>query len=522
MRRRVVSAVWKGLGAAAIAVPMAALVVGAVADRGPDGVQGPSAFHLALAAFDPSIRAAALNSGLVAAGVALGSIVLGVALAALARGRFAGRGVLVALGAVPLAVPPLVGAMGLGWGARRLGFDPWAEGSAAAWVVLVVAELGCGVAWVVRSVAGPLSGLDPTWASASRASGSSAWRVWWSLSWPIVRPAAARAGAEVFALCILEPGAPLALGLRRTLAFQAVEAAAGATAGPRSATLGVAALLLAAVAARLSRAWARDRRLSLSSPRPGRDPGLQLALARWPLLGAWAFCATLPLWLLAREALDGGLQTAIRALVGDPSIRNAAAWSSLLGVAAATLAASLGRSAQGWTLPPLAIALGVLHVPWLWAVADAALGPGAGLGRLNLPAIPGVLLVWAVALSSLQRRSPEGPDESKAIEASVGRGQSRRRARRSAAGPFWRAPAVATWLCAATLAATDTAAAFILAPTATLGPAFLRLATMSDLASSAAVLGLGIAAVNLAAIAVASRSVGSTGGRLDDRGLPEG
>ena len=45
-----------------------------------------------------------------------------------------------------------------------------------------------------------------------------------SSRWPIVRPAAARAAGIIFLLAIVEPGAPLVLGLRRTLAFQIVDA----------------------------------------------------------------------------------------------------------------------------------------------------------------------------------------------------------------------------------------------------------------------------------------------------------
>ena len=43
--------------------------------------------------------------------------------------------------------------------------------------------------------------------------------------WPLVRPRSARAAAVVFVFALAEPGAPLVLGLRRTLAFQIVEAA---------------------------------------------------------------------------------------------------------------------------------------------------------------------------------------------------------------------------------------------------------------------------------------------------------
>lgn len=470
------------LGAAAVAVPMAALVVGAIADRGPDGVRGPSAFYLALAAFDPSLRAAALNSAAVAAAVAAGSIVVGVGLALLGRNRLAG------LGLLPMAVPPMVGALGLALGARRLGFDPWAEGSTAGWGVLLAAYLGPGSAWVARGASERLSRVDPSWWAASRASGSSAWRVWWSRAWPIVRPTAARAGAEVFALCVFEPGAPLLLGLRRTLAFQAVEAASGATPGPRSATLGVAALLLAALAGRSLHVWARDRRPALPRPIEPRAEGWSSTIGRSIPLAIWVALSTLPVVGLALGAIAGASPT-------GPGLRLAVEWSAGIGVVGATLGLLLGRSAGGSLLPPLAVGLGALHVPWLLEVVGIAVGPGLGVSAGRLPAW--VLLAWAVGATTRGRWDADGGEPTSAAAGRPGR--------RIARGP---------WLLAATWGATDAASAFILAPTA-LGPELLRLA---DEPGRASTLGLGMIAVNLVALVLAGGGPGRGGrrrGRMD-------
>ena len=63
--------------------------------------------------------------------------------------------------------------------------------------------------------------------------GRSSYRIARDLYWPIVRPRAARAAAIVFVLAMVEPAQPLILGLRRTLAFQIVDAAASSAVFPR-------------------------------------------------------------------------------------------------------------------------------------------------------------------------------------------------------------------------------------------------------------------------------------------------
>ena len=67
--------------------------------------------------------------------------------------------------------------------------------------------------------------LERSWEDAARLTGVGSLRAWRALFWPLVRPSSARAAALVFVFALVEPGAPLVLGLRRTLAFQIVEAA---------------------------------------------------------------------------------------------------------------------------------------------------------------------------------------------------------------------------------------------------------------------------------------------------------
>ena len=212
-----------------------ALLSAAVLDQGPDGTIRATLFPVALTVWDPFVQTCTGNSLVLAAGVAWGSLVLGGGAAWIAaRRRFWGR--------VPLFAP--------GECARGHAPGLWGPGTVS----------GC-------------SGLQDPGMRPSRGAGrvppgpgpvvpGSSWRAarrWWPWRRRRRRPhrtglggrrAAAGGGpapsvpavdlagglariapavATVFALTLVEPGAPLVLGLRRTLAFQVVEAASAPT-----------------------------------------------------------------------------------------------------------------------------------------------------------------------------------------------------------------------------------------------------------------------------------------------------
>ena len=72
--------------------------------------------------------------------------------------------------------------------------------------------------------------------------GASHRRAWRQLVWPIVRPEVARTSAAVFAATLLDPGAPIVLGQRRTLAFLIVETTLRRDAPTRAAMLALIGL----------------------------------------------------------------------------------------------------------------------------------------------------------------------------------------------------------------------------------------------------------------------------------------
>jgi len=519
-----------------ILAPVLALVPAAVTDRGPDGYVRGTALYVALAAWDPYVWQGLGNSLVVAMAVTLGSLLLGVALAgAVARRRFWGRAPLASLAAASLAVPPLFGAIGL----RHL----LARGDApftgpVGWLALVWVELACAVPWVARRSAAALRRIDPTWEDAARAAGASRWRAWRDLAWPLVRPDAARAAATVFTLTLFEPGAPLALGLRRTLAVQAVEAALRPGDGPRAAALALLAVVVAAAGRGLIRLWGRNPQPIPPAALPARTAAVSAPRAAGlvVLLLGWVAFALAPMFGLVAAAIQlrldpGGLIHAsaapLRALVDDPETRRYALNSLMLGGAAGGLALGLALAVRRPLLeavPPLAIAIGALMVPTLLeAEADwrRAIRSADAPARLLVRAAdgldpfqsPGILLAWAVVatqLPALARATARARRLRRPalVEAARAFGASRPRARRDASGPRLRSATGAACLLATALAATDTAAALLLAPTSrsmTAAPGVLLLADDPGGLPRASALAVAAVALNLAALAWSAR-----------------
>jgi len=552
----------RGLVGAWAWLPVLALVPAALLDRGPGGAVRVGVFPAALAALDPWVWDCAWNSLMVAAGVTLAARVVGVGLArVVARWRFWGRPPLAGLAAAGLAVPPALAALGLrDWFGPPPGDGPDQTG----WLLWAWVALAAGAPLVALASARALAGADPAWEDAAALAGATRRQVWRRLLWPAVRPPAAEALALVFALTLLEPGAPLALGLRRTLSYQIVEAATDGGPGrlTRAAVLTLIGVGMAALARALLLAWG-GAAAPTADPRPVARPGRAgraRGLIYAALLAAAAAVAVAPLLALVAAALrvpDGtgarSVRRAFALLTGDSLCRGALAHSAGLGLAALGLNLVLARlwasrpparrgvvpgsgalsiSAPGAGLPggvpPLAVAVGVLVVPWvLAALADLAVpGRGAsasaswwagGVGRvaaaIDPSRTPWVALVWAtsaVGLPMLARSAADAARGGSADAADAARiyGAGARQARRLSAGRrVWWSPssAVLAWA----LAASAVAPGLVLAPAADTrpaGPAALALADdPDDGRPRAAALALALIAANLAALALAAR-----------------
>lgn len=539
------------VAAAALLALILALVPTAVLDRGPGGAIRPTLFPAALAAFDPFLWNCARNSLVNATIVTIGSLVLGVGLArVIARWRFWGRTPLAAACFAPAVLPPACAALGLrllfgpsgpwhgAWGqfATQVGLDP----RAWAWVALAWVGLACGVPLVALTTARALARVEPAWEDAARWAGAGRWRVWRRVVRPMVRAEIARSAGIVFGLTLVEPAAPLLLGLRRTLAFQTVEAALSPEPAPRAAVLALAALGYALVARSLIQWWGGEPAALAERPvgRPEiagrfRSPVFALALTAaslflWlPGLGVFGAALTPP----PSDSVGGMRVTfaALARLVRDAEVRRLGAHSVALGAAVLAfdllLARALRRSKRGaflaqWpeAVPPLVLGVGALMLPEvLRMAADWAREPWYGTFRTAADVLdpyrtPGVLLFAAVAATSLPSLARRGTYEPLAPrDAALQLGVSGATARRLASDRCW-SERFGPWVLTFTLAATNLAPALVLVPTETgrtVTPGLLTLAEQPrDGSHRAAALGACLIALNVLAFGLAEARQG--------------
>ncbi len=578
--RRRFSAILRALLGSVLVAPLVALFVSVLIDRGSDGAVRLSRFPLALLAVDPLVPTCVRNSVIFAVVLSLGSLGLGITLGwLLGRRSFWGRplwrGAVLGL----LGASPAILALGLAGMLGPAHLWPWPFSSAGPadrgvsleswtglglWLVWLWSSLPAATALVAAVATSAVERLEPSWEDAARLAGAGPFRSWRTLSWPLIRPSAARAAALVFALGLVEPGAPLILGLRRTLAYQIVEAASRPTPFPGISAwcllTGLIALAGVIVLRRLGGArfltnatsgdvWPRSHRM----PRPA---SLRLAVSSTAILTAWCLIAWLPVLGLVRLALGaGGPQSGphggkagafgvLDSRMGEPIVRRLAVNSAVVGleVAGAIVllfwVAGSGRRAHGGApgadrnrpplptvfAPPLIVGVGVLAIPSLAeAVAGwlPASGRGAGLARalatfagwLTPSGNPSVFLPVSVAcvlgpvlFACWRSARSNARATSAAMDAARLVGASRLRALWLGAPSLvviWFGRFALAW----SLAATNLTPALLASPGTdgpTVAPGMLILADGHPSARSlAAGLALGILALNVAALTVA-------------------
>jgi len=513
-----------GLGLLAVLLlPALAPWIGSAVDRGPDGIPRLSAFPIALAAFDPLLRECARNSSIVAGLVAGGSLVVGVVVGELAASRrFWGRAPLVILVKLPLAAGPILiapgvvrlmgGPSGWDWLAARslLG---WSCEDLARWVALVWVGMAWGVPMVALATGAARRRSEPAWVEAARAVGASPARSWRDVVWPALRPEAARAAASVFAIALVEPAGPMVLGLRRTLAVPMIEAASRLDQPTRAATLALLAILISTLARAAILGWGGPSRTG-----PGREPaaptiaaGRRRSLGSVAILGAWSAVAAGPvgalIWLATDPAEGVSIARWSGLLVGwlaDPEARVWAVNAGLAGLLAVGVDLLVLRAISGRgpiaskraigpalrvfeVVPPMALAVGALSLPWLLgALADAVDGPIGRVLRavaleLSPARSPGWLLIAAIAagrLPTLARAADLAGERSRPAlaEASLLMGASRRSAARAGQNRWLGIVPVRPMVLSLALSSTALAPALLLAPGSerrTLAPAVL-------------------------------------------------
>jgi ABC-type Fe3+ transport system permease subunit len=576
--------------------PIVALPLALLLDRGPGGETRavPHLFPLALWLFDDFAWTCARNSVFFAIVVSCASFAIGGILGwMVARRRFWGRLILRALVVAVLVVSPAFLALGLLglWGSPRPWPWPFAGAGGAAqgisleswhglplWIIWVWTTLPAGVALVTHAMSSSVEQLEGSWEDAARLSGVGSLRAWKTLVWPLVRPAAARAAALVFLYALVEPGAPLVLGLRRTLAFQIVHLAGRPDPFPNVAVWAVVAGILAFAGWTFWR-WAGGTPVlgepgsTAAAPGIARSPRWARplpAVAATALLAASAICGWLPLMGLVKlavgvaqvEATAGG--GSLRALLdlprrfSEPPVPRLLANSLILGleVAFATLAiawlvgprlvpAASRRLSGGMTrwaalVPPLVVGVGLLALPWLAGLAAAylidferwrPLGNALGAIARELDPFdnPWLMLPCCVALALLPRwlgslhggaqADPARVASTSAIDAALLAGASRAWAVRLSK-PLPSGRWLGRFFLAFSLAATNLTPALLFEPWAdgrTIAPAVVIMATgAADARSLAAVLALCAIAMNLLALAIARVASAGPGAHVLD------
>jgi iron(III) transport system permease protein len=338
-----------------------------------------------------------------------------------------------------------------------------------------------GVALVLVSTRAALDRLDPDLEDAARLAGAAPSRTWWNLLWPILRPALAATGGLIFVTNLADPGAPLVLGLRRTMGFQIVTSALSIDPFPRIAAAGLIVLLCALAGGALALWPAAAKRAagpdlvpaageatrSNDHRRRGRRDAAGVQALVWSsLLFVWSLLAWLPVAGLIRMSLQGGsrgvslgkqarppVTNLLHLLISDPAGR-LLFHSVLLGASVFAVVALLARWPASvlrgprfwsgerrlrrrsgsnlliWSVPPLVVGVGMLALLRVVELAgrllDANLGwrgVGASLLRLAIELqpmrTPGLLLVAGVCLAVLPRRLMNRREAADSEEASA-------------------------------------------------------------------------------------------------------
>jgi iron(III) transport system permease protein len=557
-------------------MPVVALLLAMLVDHGPSGNARLSLFPMALVALDPFVWTCFRNSLIFATLSSSSALILGVGLGwIVARRRFWGRAVLHGGIAALSPVAPAFVALGLlglvglpyewpwpfsksGVGTHGASLESWR--GLSLWVVWLWTSLPGGVALVAMATVAAVERLEPSWEDAARLAGSGPFRASRDVSWPLVRPLVARAVALIFTLALVEPGAPWILGLRRTIAYQIVDAIARPDPFPRLAIWASTAGLIALAGWMLIGRWGGPRiptTRGKDSVKTGASRLMPLAsflraAGSSFLLGSWLILAWLPMLGLVRLTLGDGwspapsVAEAVRRVpdalyqLVEPPLPQLAYNSVLLGLEVALVLMVLGwlvgtdsRSSSVPTrweqslirVPPLVQGVGLLALSWLAGMAAGLSVDGETWRRLaiacerlsdftNVDRNPWMLLSCSTALAlvgavlSIGYQSfDSGPSHSNAaFDAARLAGSSRSRAR-SLSIPRQRRRWLGRLILIWALAATNLTPALLFTPWTdgrTVAPGVLVLADgPPEARAQAAALALCIFAVNVAALALA-------------------
>jgi molybdate transport system permease protein len=143
------------------------------------------------------------------------AVLLGTPLAyVLARGSFRGRDALDTLVDLPITIPPVVAgvALLLAFGRRGLlgrQLDLWGFPIAFTSVAVVMAQLFIASPFFVKAARAGFEGVDQRLEAAARTLGATRWRVFWTITVPLARPALLSGVVLAWARALSEFGATM-------------------------------------------------------------------------------------------------------------------------------------------------------------------------------------------------------------------------------------------------------------------------------------------------------------------------
>jgi iron(III) transport system permease protein len=184
---------------------------------------------------DPLYQEGLLNAFWIACGTLIATTAIALPLAFIAdRFRFPGKGVLTSLILVPIVLPPFVGAIGLkqifgqygalnaliislhlrppGWT-----YDWFMQHRMAS--IIAIEALSLYPILYLNTVAA-LANIDPAMDEAAQNLGSTAWRRFWRITLPLIRPGLFAGGTIIFIWAFTELGVPLMFDYQRCTPVQ--------------------------------------------------------------------------------------------------------------------------------------------------------------------------------------------------------------------------------------------------------------------------------------------------------------
>ena len=276
-----------------------------------DGHYSLDHFRLLLAS--PLHLESLLNSTIIALATTLIATTVALPMAwAMTRFNFRGKGLLNALLLVPLIMPPFVGAIGLkqllarfgsvNLGLMNLGIIPQDKpvdwlGAGGFWGIILLQVLNL-YPILLLNLSAAMANIDPSLREAAQNLGASQWRLFRTITLPLILPGYFAGAIIVFIAAFTDLGTPIIFGFSRVVPVQIFDAVNDLNANPLGYTLVVFVLLMTVLLFILSKRWIGGKRYEMIAR--GHVAGAEQpattaqSLGIWAVLGGWVMLALLP------------------------------------------------------------------------------------------------------------------------------------------------------------------------------------------------------------------------------------